>query len=266
MIETSNATVAADPSERFQLDDPPIIEAVIDIDCDMLPDFDLAAVEPEARKRFSDAYPNAKKSFIQENEIQARLNEPPKVKVTQALRALQFFSKDSLQLVQVRSNGYSFNRLRPYSSLDDYLPEIRRTWQLFVELGAPVRIRRIALRYINRILLPMEQETRVDLDDYLPLGPRFPEGHSLTYNNFLNRYSADEVGTGNHVTITLTNQKIENGQLPVIFDIEVNRTLETTPDNWDAVQGAIASLRDLKNRVFKKTLSVKCLNLFRRPS
>src|SRR5207244_7181938 len=124
-----------------------------------------------------------------------------------------------------------------YSSLDDYMPEIERTWRLFVEVAAPARIRRITLRYINRILLPMEEDTRVDLDEYLPLGPRFPEGHSLTYSSFLNRYSADEVGTGNHVTITLTNQKIENGRLPVIFDIEVQRRLETEPENWEAIRG-----------------------------
>jgi len=266
MTEEPSIEKQAQSDEHFQLDDAPIIEAVIDIDCDMPSDFDLAATEPEASKRFADRYPNLKKSFIHQHEIQARPNEPPQFTATQALRALQFFSKDSLQLIQVRSNGYSFNRLRPYSSLDDYMPEIERTWRLFVEVAAPARIRRITLRYINRILLPMEEDTRVDLDEYLPLGPRFPEGHSLTYSSFLNRYSADEVGTGNHVTITLTNQKIENGRLPVIFDIEVQRRLETEPENWEAIRGAILSLRGLKNRVFKKTLSDKCLNLFRRPS
>ena len=39
--------------------------------------------------------------------------------------------------------------------LDEYLPEIERTWRFFVELASPVQVRRIRLRYINRILLPL---------------------------------------------------------------------------------------------------------------
>jgi uncharacterized protein (TIGR04255 family) len=263
MIEVPQTELAAESEEHFQLDDAPIIEAVVDIDCDMPPAFDVAATEPEAKKRFSDAYPNLKKSFIQQHEIQARPNEPPKLTATQALRALQFFSNDSLQLVQVRSNGYSFNRLRPYSTLDDYLPEIQRTWRLFVELVAPVLVQRITLRYINRILLPME-EGRVPLDRYLTLGPRLPQEHDLTYMGFLNQYSAVEPDSGNTITITLTSQKIEQGGLPVIFDIEARREFGSQPDNWDELKEVILSLRRLKNRVFKRTLSKECLNLFQR--
>lgn len=262
MIQASDPTIAAGSKGWFQLDEAPIIEALVDFDCDMPADFELSAVESESRSRFSHDYPNAKKSFIQHNEIQARLNAPPQVKATQALRALQFFSPDSLQLVQLRSNGYSFNRLGPYSTLDDYLPEIERTWNVFVDLALPVRVQRVALRYINRILLPAKDK-RVELEDYLPLGPKFPEEHSLAYNGFLNRYSADELGTENHVTITLTNQDFEEGKLPVIFDIEVSRKVEAEPRDWEAILKVILSLRALKNRVFRKTLSDKCLNLFR---
>ena len=72
--------------------------------------------------------------------------------------------------MQVRAQGFSFNRLAPYSGLDDYLPEIERTWSLYVDLASPVQIRAIRLRYINRILLPLAANT-VDLDEYLKIGP-----------------------------------------------------------------------------------------------
>jgi uncharacterized protein (TIGR04255 family) len=263
MISAPLPELSAESDEHFQLDNAPIIEAVVDIDGDMPPDFSLTALEPEGTKRFGGEYPNLKKSFIQQHEIQARPNEPPQFSATQALRALQFFSEDSLQLIQVRSNGYSFNRLRPYSTLDDYLPEIERTWRLFVELAGPVRVRRVALRYINRILIPMESGGRIPLDQYLTLGPRLPEDDQLTYLGFLNQYAAVEPTTQNAVTMTLTSQPIEAGRLPVILDIEARREIGTQPDNWKELRDVILSLRKLKNRVFKRTLSNECLNLFR---
>ena len=173
-----------------------------------------------------------------------------------------FISINFPTLVQVRSNGYSFNRLRPYSTLDDYLPEIERTWRLFVELTAPVRVRRIALRYINRILLPMETGA-IELDQYLTSGPRLPDDDRLTYLGFLNQYSAVEPDTQNAITSTLSSQPIEKGQLPLIFDIDARRDFGAQPDNWDELRDVILSLRRLKNRVFKRTLSNECLNLFR---
>ena len=71
--------------------------------------------------------------------------------VRRGIQALQFLHADEKQLVQVRAQGFSFNRLAPYTSLDDYLPEIERTWHLFVGLASPVQIRVVQLRYINRI-------------------------------------------------------------------------------------------------------------------
>jgi uncharacterized protein (TIGR04255 family) len=263
MNEAVAESVPVESDEHFQLDNAPIIEAVVDIDCDMPPEFNAAAVETEARNRFSDHYPNLKKSFALQHRMIARPNEAPQVSSTQAVHALQFFSQDSLQLVQVRSNGYSFNRLRPYSTLDDYLPEIERTWNVFVELVQPVRVRRIALRYINRILLPCVKPGRIPLDQYLRLGPLLPHDDELTYMGFFNQYAAIETATQNTITITLTAQPAEEGNLPVIFDIEARREFGAQPDDWNRLREVILSLRRLKNRVFKRTLSDQCLNLFR---
>ena len=179
----------------------------------------------------------------------------------QGLQALQFFKEDLLQLVQVRQDGFSFNRLAPYSSLDDYLPEVHRSWELFRELAKPVRVRRVALRYVNRILLPLTAG-RVELDDYLKIGPRLPDEDGLTLGGFLNQHSALETATGNMVNTILTSQPVENGFLPLIFDIEAVRLVQAEPNNWAEADSIIKSLRTLKNRVFWNTLSERCLKLF----
>jgi len=139
----------------LQLAHAPIVEAIIDIDCDMPPGFDIDALEAPAREIFQPQYPLKRRKYSQLFKIEQRSEEMPAVHSAQpALEALQYLRNDEKQLVQVRMQGYSFNRLAPYTSLDDYLPEIQRTWNLFVRLAMPIRIRAVRLRYINCILLP----------------------------------------------------------------------------------------------------------------
>jgi hypothetical protein len=53
--------------------------------------------------------------------------------------------------------------------------------------------------------------------------------------------------------------------LPLIFDITVESKKTGEVENWSWISGQIQALRVLKNRVFKNTLTEKCLNLFQQP-
>jgi uncharacterized protein (TIGR04255 family) len=245
----------------LKLKNPPIVEAVIDIDCDLPPGTELAALKEPARALFHDRYPNLRQHFIPEHRYEMHRAEPPKIEARAGLRALQFLAEDEKQLVQVRTTGFSFNRLSPYSSLDDYLPEIGRTWRLFVELAKPVQMRRVALRYINRILLPFAGG-KVRLEQFLAVPPHLPDEVSLEFVGFFRQHTAIEKATGNEVTIMLTTQPAGSEHQPLIFDIAAAHALAVEPDNWELVVEQIASLRNLKNRVFKNTLTEECLNLF----
>ena len=177
------------------------------------------------------------------------------------MQAFQFLHDDEKQLVQVRTQGFAFNRLAPYGSLDDYMGEIERTWRQFVTLTSPVQIRAVRLRYINRILLPMKGEG-LQLQDFLKVSPQLPNESNLTFIGFLNQHSAIESGTGNQANIVLTTQPLEADNLPIIFDIGVHHIEPGEPDNWPWITENIQSLRSLKNRIFKNTLTERCLNLF----
>lgn len=245
----------------FRLDHAPIVEAVLDINCDLPPSANLQEIQDEAKQRLRDAYPRARRQTIEHTQFRKEAEKPPEVSTSQGLGALQFFTPDEKQIIQFRAEGYSFNKLAPYSSLDDYIPEIERTWQIYRELVRPIQIRRIGLRFINRIPLPAIKGG-VELTEYMHLNRPLPDDDTLEFVGFLNQHSAVETGTGNQVNITLVMQPLEDGTLPIIFDIDAFRLLAVAPDDWDAVRKTINSLRVLKNRVFKRTLTPKCLNLF----
>jgi uncharacterized protein (TIGR04255 family) len=248
-------------ASNFKLPHAPIVEAVLDVDCDMSPAFDLAALEKASREAFRDQYPKFRTQFLEEHRIEQKAAQPTQVSAQRKLQAFQFLQEDEKQLVQIRMQGFSFNRLAPYTSLDDYLPEIERTWRLFVSIALPVQIRVVRLRYINRILLPLTNG-RVELEDYLKVGPKLPDEDHLRLAGFLNQYAAVEIDTGHQVNIVLTSQPPESDRVPIIFDISVASVETAEPEDWAWLLAKTQSLRHLKNRIFRNSLTELCLNLF----
>ena len=105
----------------------------------------------------------------------------------------------------------------------------------------------------------------IDLDDFLKTGPRLPDEEKLRVAGFLNQYVAVEIETGNQVNVVLTAQMPEGDKLPVIFDNCVVAPESGEPGNWSWILAKIQLLRNLKNRIFRDTLTEKCLNLFQQP-
>jgi len=250
-------------AENIHLAHAPIVEAVLDIDCDMPPKFDLAALQGAAHDGFRSHYPKIRVQFLEEQTIERTAAEPPRISARRSILALQFLHEDERQLVQVRAQGFSFNRLAPYTSLDDYLPEIQRAWTIFTKLTAPVKIRAVRLRYINRLLIPLVGP-RVELIDYFKVSPRLPEEDKLVLVGFLHQHVAVEPETGHQATMVLTSQPVVEGRLPVIFDIAVTAIENGEIEDWIRIIARVGSLRSLKNRIFGNTLTEKCLSLFQR--
>jgi uncharacterized protein (TIGR04255 family) len=247
----------------FKLPNAPIVEAVVDIDCDLPPEQDLGALEGPAREAFRDSYPKFRNQYFHAQDFKTEQGAPPIfLAARQGLQSLQLLKDDEKQLIQVRAQGYSFNRLAPYGSLDDYLPEIEQTWRLYTELAAPVQVRLLRLRYINRILLPLE-ESRVELGDYLQIEP-FRDMEGLLFNGFLHQHTAVELATGYRIQVVLAAQNVVQHKLPILFDncVEAPQSEGLEPTNWPGVREQITGLRGLKNRVFRSMLTERCLSLF----
>lgn len=240
---------------------PPIIEAVVDIDCDLPPTLDMAGLREAIEEALSARYPKFRQQMIQEHLFTKEGDAPPEFRVSQGLGAMQFVSDDEKQLVQFRTTGFSFNRLAPYGGLDDYLPEIAEGWQLFRSLAKPVVIRKVGIRMINRIFLPLT-DGQLNFADYLlnpPLLPA-PPGE-LGFLGFFEQHMAADPATGDRANIVRTTEAITDSRMPLILDIDVFRLCETDPSDWNEIKSALASLRNLKNRIFNHTLTPQCLNL-----
>ncbi len=242
-----------------KLANPPIIEAILDIDCDMPVDFRVGESIKPATEIYQDHYPQLRKKYLQQHEFEV-VDHSQLAKSTNAmvdLQSLLLTQDDGKQLVQVRKGGFSFNRLQPYTTLDDYLGEMERTWLLFVGAFKPIQVQRVKLRYVNRIYIPLNSDYNVDLDEYFTVGPQLIDDNALEFVSFLHHHQVMEKATRNMGKIILASQPVVEQRLPVLFDIEVMRPAPSDTD-WAGIRSSIDDLRRLKNEIFHNSLKDKC--------
>ncbi|MCF7676168.1 MAG: TIGR04255 family protein [Akkermansiaceae bacterium] len=237
------------------------MEAVMDIDCDLPPTLNFDEVEKLGMEAFGTRYPIRREQFIQQAGVDMKPDSEPKFFASQGLSAFQFVSEDEKEVVQIRVGGFSYNRMAPYTSFDDYLPEISRCWDEFCRLASPVQIRKIGLRYINRILIPLDGG-RINLAEYLKVSPNLPDGAGLQFAGFFHQHQAGDPATGTIANIILASQPNEDTFLPLLLDIEVFKSERLPPAPLLDWSSQIQSLRDLNNHIFKHSLTETCLSLF----
>jgi uncharacterized protein (TIGR04255 family) len=150
---------------------------------------------------------------VEQRQFQTRLEaigeEVPKAQTRDlGLLGARFFSADKLQVAQFRSDGFTLNRLSPYTGWEAVFPEAMKLWRLFVEVFEPEAVKRVTVRYINHIRL---RGMRVELAEYLrsPVPVPAELDHDLT--SFLSSVVIRDSESPSLVKIT---QSLEPPQAP----------------------------------------------------
>ena len=118
------------PAPRH-LRNAPIREAIIDYRVKARPDLkaeDLGALRPELAKSFPRI--EDRRAGTVTLEIAQGVAKPPRVEDL-GLQGFFAHSADSKTIVQCRVDGFTFNRLRPYSNWEELFPIAARLWTLY---------------------------------------------------------------------------------------------------------------------------------------
>ena len=249
-------------SQRPHLSNAPIIEAALDILVDLPAGTRLAeltAVHRDIRER----YPNRRTRKRIEGTVdvkaegQVRVTTPP---VTED--GYLFQSRDGTRIVQARLDGFSFNQLKPYGTWEALRDEAKEHWARYVDIAHPESVKRIALRYINRIELPLPI---TEFRDYIRIAPDIPPGVPQAVQNFFIRLEIP-YPNGALAIVTEALQPTADpktaDRLPLIFDIDVIREESFSPpftEIWEKFE----ELRRMKNDIFFNTITPLAEVLFR---
>lgn len=171
-----------------------------------------------------------------------------------------FQSPIEKKIVQARIDGYTFNKLKPYESWDTFRSEARKLWDIYSQVTNPVRISRIALRYINRIEIPLPFK---DFKEYILTAPEIAPKLPQVLNHFFMRL---EIPNPDIHAIALITQTMENPtesqRLPLILDIDVFSKIgfvNSDEEMWNEFE----KLRKFKNDVFFNSITEKTKELFK---
>ena len=139
----------------------PIVEAVVDFRVVLPSDFNPEKLR-EAREYLKAKYPG----FAETKRFTARLElavgrAPSHQTEDLGLLGVVAKSSDGLTIAQLGVDGFTMNRLKPYTSWKKIGPEALRLWRYYSELTKPEAITRIGLRYINHIA-PLPDSGRLE--------------------------------------------------------------------------------------------------------
>ena len=240
----------------------PIVEATIDLQIA----FDNPPTADSLRQlhdQIRDQYPildEQKQAQIQLGPF--GLANPSLQQIDATVRGYLFFPHDRLEIIQFRRDGFTFNRLRPYTSFEDVFEKTSRAWRIYREHFSTGRLTRIGMRYINQFQVPFS-DGKVSVDEYIRTGLANLDIPNVLLTNFVSHCSLVDPETGFSGNWTLSRlQPPIPGILGIALDIDVSTQSPahlSVPDPMSIV----VVMRELKNRLFFSTLTDKALALFR---
>jgi len=237
----------------------PITEALLDIRVELSKDIDLSKIAT-FHGFIKDRFPEKQERIPFKVDIKVSSGELPTAIPTSGEPDGYFFrSPNENKIAQARLDGFTFNKLKPYEKWELFRDEARKLWGLYCQVTSPIRITRIALRYINKIEIPLPMGDFKEYIKTIPeIAPGLPQG--------LERFFMQLVIPNEEIQATaIINQTMQpptpNQKLPLIFDIDVWKLTNYKSDD-EEMWKEFEKLRIFKNNIFSKSITKKAEELF----
>jgi len=238
----------------------PITEAVLDIGAELPKETELKSLEilyDSIKKRFPE---KQEQRFIKTGIKLIKGETSPALDTSSGMRGYLFRSQKENKVTQSRLDGFTFNKLKPYENWDIFRSEARELWNLYCKIANPVKVVRIALRYINRIEVPLPIR---DFSDYILTNPEIAPDLPQEIDNFFMRLVIQNHKIKSTAIITETMGALTpSKKLPLILDIDVfreNEYIGNTNEMWEDFE----RLRNFKNDIFFNSITDKAKELFK---
>jgi len=243
-----------DLKEKFtHLSKAPIVEAALDIRVVPSAQWDEISLQAELKKHFPD-FP--KVETIREARVQIVPPGPPGKPAFEDIGCvgLKFHSNDNLHIAQFNRGAFVFSRLTPYADWGKFSQEALRLWTIYCELLKPTEVRRIGLRFINRITI--KQET-VEFSDYYRYPPESLKELNWPLAGYLHHDVMRVPETPYSVNLIKTVQNV-HGEIGLILDIDVFMQSQFKYDELRIIE-CLEEMRWVKNKIFFNSITEKAL-------
>ena len=248
-------------AKQRHLTQAPVTEAVVDVRTALAQNFDVASLEKLPRE-IADKYCHSEAlrtfsgSFGFDNELQTVKSETQ----DQGIVGYAFKTDDASRVVQLRKDGFTFSKLKPYETWEKLRDEAAYLWKIYAGIAKPEAVSRVALRFINHLNIPVLGEN-LDFDEYLTCAPRVPQELPQGIANFFCRVIIPNPSTGAVAVVHQAFESIDTKFVSVILDIDVYMQKDFDVEGgafWDTLE----QLRNFKNDIFFSYIHEKTAELF----
>lgn len=237
---------------------PPIVEAV----CEFY--FDMTQWDDMVPGLY---YDRVRKQYPRKKELQAIAVEIGVgtgicgSRVTPGGKRYQFISDDEKRIIQIERNLLVVNQLRMYPHFESWKPIIISALKQYCALTSPRGIKRLGMRYLNRIEIPSDRFT---MEDYFQVYPEVPRELGGSHGQYLLRLEMSPVQSGHQLLLTLgtapVNRSGISGQMLDLYDvIEFKESLPPRE-----ITAAIDEAHENIETVFENCITDKLRELFDR--
>lgn len=246
-------------TERVHYPNAPITEALIDLRITHAQDFVVSDLEAIG-EAIASQYPVQESMHLYSGQWSIReVGEPMQAEATHRHGGFRFTDQNKQQSLQVRFDGFRFSAFPPYDRWETFRDEARRLWKLYSSIARVESVTRVAVRYINRIDVPIEGT--VQLEDYLRTYPEVSKDmpDEGTIGNFFMQLQQWQEDLNcmlivNEAPVPPPDEGITSFQL----DFDLFREQFEEPWQMDeeaAVWEFLEQLHDRKNKVFEASIT-----------
>lgn len=242
------------------LDQAPITEALIDIQVEPRDGISVSALK-EAFNTLDFGY--YFKNPISQGSFHFKLTpdgQQPQTSAEAAQVGLRLHSSNEKYVAQCRLAGFTLSRLPQYEAWPTLVQETKRLWSVYRTRLAPMRVTRVATRFINNLRLPLEPG--VSFQTYLQKFADVPDEAPQDLASFFQRFQLVDVPSSAFVNLTLALESTPaSGPSPVILDVDAYTFTNLSPGD-EEVWLILEHLRALKNRCFFGSLTERAAELY----
>lgn len=185
------------------------------------------------------------------SELLGRGTELLSTAASRKVSGYRFVSENGRQIFQAQLGGFTFNRLEPYEHWAPFRQEAQRLWQVYVAAAKPHAVTRAALRYINRINVPLGAE----LKDYFRTVPEVAPDLPQILSSFVMHLEVPQADIDGKLLLNqATVEPAHPDMSSIVLDIDLFCEVEMQADDrslWELFE----KLRVRKNAVFEACIT-----------
>ena len=242
--------------ERQHYSKAPITEALIDLRVTLPNEATLAGLN-ELFPGISVDYPNQDDQLVFQGQLTGGASVSATANQTQV--GYTYSDRDRKKIFNASLGGFTFSQLAPYDRWEAFRDEAQRLWSIYQNAMQPTAITRLAVRYVNRIDIPL---STFELKDFLRTVPEVSadlseglSGHFMQLQ--MPQRDIDATVIINQATIPPSTSKVT----PILLDIEASQTPTLVLDQpfWDYLE----KLHTRLNHVFEARITDETRKLIR---